>query len=40
MLTLVARPDIVIDPFGVFFPVKVSRDQFKGFFLFKVPGFP
>jgi len=33
MLTLVARPDIVIDPFGESFPVEVSSDYLNRFFL-------
>jgi len=33
MLTCVARPDIVVDPFAEFFPVEVCWNQFNCFFL-------
>jgi len=38
MLTFVARLDIVVDPFGEFFLVEVSRDQLNCSFLSQVFG--
>jgi len=39
MLTFVARPDIVVDPYGEFFPVEVSSDSFDSFFLSEMSGY-
>ena len=39
MLTLVARPDLVLDPFGEFSPLEISRDELDRLFLSDVSGY-